>query len=330
MPSTSLSQLDQSALWQSFFYEVYQATASLMFLLQGMETVRQQHIAHLNSSPRARQAQAIAPTIYPLLSYIDIPLCLHGHGFEPNDVLQREGAAEQLAFKGWMEQIYLIWESRYRNSLKRGLEGTDTILPQADPLGDLIHVRNDLIHRGVASKKESGRCTVLKWFEPEDQIVLGMRHVLDFLNQLGLMCSATFALRHGPAARWMVRPNWVESLSEGPIPEIVSVRPSFDHQDDDGTSWHVISVTFANAVFANVPVPLPANMGSLEERIRWAEQTQVDDQGDLRLINGQVKSRGELYRDALRAMAGKRPESPRLRVPGPAFQIRKSDPSKAE
>ena len=327
LPSTSPSQLDRTALWNSFFYEVYQATASLMFLLQGMESVREQHIAYFNSSSLARKAQAAAPTIYPLLSYLDVPLCLHGHGFKPDDVLQREGTAEQLAYRGWVEQIYLVWESRYRNSLKRDLDGTDVILPEADPLGDFIRIRNDLIHSGVASKKESGRCTVLMWFDPGEEIVLGMRHVLDFLNQLGLMWGATVALSHGPAAKWMVRPQLAESLSKGPIPEIVSLRPSFDRQDEDGTSWHIISVTFANAVFVDAPVPLLAKMGSVAERTRWVEQTRVDEQGDLRFANGQVKARKELYRDALRAMAGKGTKYPGLGVPGPTFQIRTDDPS---
>ena len=331
MPSTPQSQFDRSKLWHSFFYEVYQASASLMFLLQGMEAVREQHSAYLNSTPLARRAQAVAPTIYPLLSYLDVPLCLYGHGFEPDDVLRREGKAEQLAYRGWVDGVYQLWESRFRSRMRDALAGPGAIRPCADALGDLRHIRNDLLHNdAVASRERSGHCTVLKWFEPGERIVLGMRHVLDFLNQLGLMSRATGSLSHGPAASWMKQTNLAENLSEGPIPEIVSVRPSFDHQDEDGTSWHVISVTFANAVFVDMPVMLPASMGSLEERIRWMEQTQVDDQGDLRLVNGQVKARGELYRDALRAMAGKGPEYPGLGVPGPAFQIRKDDPTRAE
>ena len=175
-----------SSLWHAFLYDVDRATASLMYLLHGMESVRNSELAPYNNiSPTHQQ---FAPS-FPKLPYVGEPLSMSGPGFDLNEVLRREGEAEQLAFKGWVEQVYNhIWEGKYRNELKTALEGVDIIRPEGDPIGDFGHIRNDLIHKhGVASEEESGKCTVLKWFKPGEEIVLGMRHVFDFLNHMGFM-----------------------------------------------------------------------------------------------------------------------------------------------
>ena len=40
-------------------------------------------------------------------------------------------------------------------------------------------------HNAIASEEETGKCKVLRWFKPGEPMILGMRHVFDFLNQLG-------------------------------------------------------------------------------------------------------------------------------------------------
>ena len=115
-----------------------------------------------------------------------------GFDFDLNDFLARNGETEQLAFKGWVEQVYnCIWDSDHRNKLQDSLEGCGIIPPEADPIGDFRRIRNDLIHKhGLASTKNSGKCKVLTWFKPGEPIILGMRHVFDFLNQMGMMSSS--------------------------------------------------------------------------------------------------------------------------------------------
>ena len=84
---------------------------------------------------------------------------MSGIGFDPNSVLEREGEAEQLAFKGWVEQVYFLWESQFRNELKDAHEGPGIIRPEGDAIGDFRLIRNDLIYNnGVASKEYSGTC----------------------------------------------------------------------------------------------------------------------------------------------------------------------------
>ena len=308
-------------LWHSFLYEVNRATASLMYLLQGMESVRSSELLPYNKLPPDQQK---CSACFPKLSYVDIPLSLSGIGFDYNDILKHEGEAEQLAFKGWVEQVYFLWESQFRNELKGNLEGSDIILPESDSIGDFRLVRNDLIHNnGVASEDNSGKCTVLKWYDPGERIILGMNHVFDFLNHMGFMTTTPGYLDHGPFAAWTIFPGMEDSLGDRPVPRIVSLRTSIDKELDDGSSRHVISVVFENGVFVNVPVHYAASGHPLRERIEFIDNTHIDEDGNLRFANGVVKYRVSLYREAVDALFKKGPKIEGIGVPGPAFRFRR-------
>ena len=250
---------------------------------------------------------------------------MSGPGFDLNEVLRREGEAEQLAFKGWVEQVYNhIWEGKYRNELKTGLKGPGITRPEGDAIGDFGHIRNDLIHKhGVASEEESGKCTVLKWFKPGEEIVLGIRHVFDFLNQMGFMTRRPGFLDHGPNAMWIVFPDMEDTLMEGPLPQLVSIRTSMDNVQDDGSSWHIVSVVFENGVFADVPVKYPNDGSSAAERLEFFNKTRVDENGNLCLADGFVKDRESLYREAVDTLFGKGHKIEGVGVPGPSFRIKR-------
>ena len=82
------------------------------------------------------------------------------------DLYGPRGTAAQMAYTGWIAGVYARWEHRYRRDLKESL-AEDAILPEMDAFGDLMHVRNDLLHNnGVASADHCGKCTILKWFGP--------------------------------------------------------------------------------------------------------------------------------------------------------------------
>ena len=311
-----------SLLWHSFLYDVNRATASLLYLLQGMEAVRASELAPYNRLPPAQKTYAAC---FSKVSYVAVPLTLSGPSFDLNEVLRREGEAEQLAFKGWVEQVYnCIWDSRYRNDLKTMTEGRDAIRPESDPLGDLRRIRNDLVHKGaVASADGAGKCTVLTWFKPGEIMVLGMRHVLDFLNQMGFMTTLPGFLSHGPAASWTIFPGMAEALADAPVPKLVSLRTAFDSRREDGSSWHVASVVFENGVFVNIPIDFVSNDRPLRERIEWINKARIDEDGNLRFPNGTVKDRQSLYREAVDALLNRGPKIEGIGVPGPAFRIRK-------
>ena len=91
---------------------LYQATASLLFLLQGMETVRARELTPYNALPAVQKTYAAC---FAKIAYLGVPLSMSGPNSDPNCILRREGEAEQLAFKGWVEQVYnCVWDARYR------------------------------------------------------------------------------------------------------------------------------------------------------------------------------------------------------------------------
>ena len=308
-------------LWHSFLYEVNKATASLMYLLQGMESVRNSELSPYNELPPSQQQFAAC---FPKLSYVVVPLSMSGIGFDHNSVLEREGEAEQLAFKGWVEQVYFLWESRFRNELKDAHEGPGIIRPEGDAIGDFRLIRNDLIHNnGEASEEYSGRCRILNWFKPGDDIVLGMRHVFDFLNQMGFMTKMPGYLDDGANASWTIFPGMEDDFASIPAPRLVSLRIEMDKQLDDGSSWHVASVVFENGVFGNFPVAYPADGSSVPERMEFFGKTRIDEDGNLHFANGRVKDRESLYQEAVAALLGKGLKIEGLGVPGPPFRIRR-------
>ena len=313
---------DIGLLWHSFMYEVDRATASLFYLLQGMESVRATELQPYNKLP-ATQKTYIA--CFAKVSYIHLPLSMSGPAFDLNDVLQHEGEAEQLAFKGWLEQIYnCIWEGRYRNDLKRMHEAPGAIRPQGDPIGDLRLIRNDLVHKGaIASAEGAGKCEVLGWFKVGQPMLLGVRHVLDFLNQMGFMTTTPGFLSHGPNASWTVFPDVEQALKSVPVPKPVSLRMSFVREAENGATWHVASIVFENGVFADVPIELSLHGQSVTQRIEWIDRARIDQDGNLRFPNGTIKDRRTLYSEAVDALVGPPRKIEGMYTPGPWFRIKK-------
>ena len=319
-----MNETDTASLFRSFMYEVNKATASLMYLLQGMESVRNSELPHYNQeTPGTRQFLAN----FPKLSNIGVPLTLTGADFDLNDLLKREGETEQLAFKGWVEQVYnCIWDSRYRNELTKSFEGPSIIKLQGAPIGDLRRIRNDLIHKGgIASAEHTGKCMVLKWFKPGDPIILGMRHVFDFLNQMGLMSTVPASFQDRAAhVNWMPIFDEEDALRNiKPTPKLVSLRTSMDQVLEDGSSLYVISVVFENGVFTNIPVEYAANGRSQQERNEFISRVRIDEDGNVRFPNGNVKDRETLYGEAVDGLFHKGPQVSGRGIPGPTFRFRK-------
>lgn len=70
-------------------------------------------------------------------------------------------------------------------AMARGLDCKDDLLNPY--LGDLGYIRHDILkHRGVASRKNSGRCKTLQWFKPSDDIFIMDSMVYEFMDGFGL------------------------------------------------------------------------------------------------------------------------------------------------
>ena len=96
------------------------------------------------------------------------------------------GPMEQALMKVWLIDIYSRWESHYRTQLKREIRYLrGAIRPRQQVLGDLGHIRNDLLHNGIAKPKDIGRCEILRWFKVGEPMQVKLRHVFDLLNQMG-------------------------------------------------------------------------------------------------------------------------------------------------
>ena len=315
---------DPGEIFRSFIYEVNKATASLMYLLQGMESVRNSELPRYNQEPPDSKLHLC---IYPKLSGIDVSPTLAGFNFDPNDFLAREGETEQLAFKGWVDHVFnCIWDGHHRKELRGSIKGRNIIRPETDPIGDFRHIRNDLIHKhGIASAEHSGKCTVLTWFKPGDPMIFGMRHIFDFLNQMGMMSSSpAYPPDGGAHVSWRAFVTDEDTLRNvRPIPKLVSLRTSMVKQLEDGSTRHSVSVVFENGVFVNIPVDYAPDGRSPQERNRLISKTHIDENGNVRFLDGNIKDRESLYREAIDAQLDKGPKTDGGGVRGPWFKFRK-------
>ncbi len=230
------------------------------------------------------------------------------------------GSMEQTAFNGWVVEVYSIWETTYRNQLKhdnRKVPGA--IRPQNQVIGDLGHIRNDLVHNGIAKPKDTGRCEVLTWFSVGERIQVRMRHVIDFMNQMAWLHqgSPVLVTEQGKVISWRLDK---EGEPETPTPALISVRPFVDHLEQDPRYRYVASVAFENGIFGTTPMgpEHEENEAQATDRAqKWMKMT-INEQGDLHVPGVGTVSAAELYRTCLKGEVRPGPG-----IPGPWTQFRK-------
>ena len=111
-------------------------------------------------------------------SFGDLPLS------QAIERVQRHGQSERMITQQWLVYLYSAWEDEYRQRLAIAHGHEDKNDLKFPILGDLRYLRNDIVHhRGVASKKNTGKCTVLQgWFFPGDDIILTNDHLTEFAH----------------------------------------------------------------------------------------------------------------------------------------------------
>ena len=263
----------------SFFklhYEVMETTSALMTLLQGLELARttqdQTGATEHGENERSRSI--------PDIPYLNATIGVEIPRSKSTGVASHTSLAEQLAFKGWVEQVFnIIWERQFRGDsykslqLPDDLEGKATlhkIRPKMDVAGDLRRIRNDLVHTGVASVGETGKCKILDWFKPGDPMVFSTNHVFDFLNQMGFMNSRPVSDTEGSVARLLFRPTLDEISLDSPAKRIISVRQWTDHPED-GSERHLTSTVFEDGIHIHkaddVPPETPLAKGDVDHNL---------------------------------------------------------------
>ena len=320
-------RIEWSWLWGAFRHDVNVLTNSLMYVLEGI------HSRHLAEWRRVGQAVAstggtpenleqamrafgegyAAPT-YPKLRAL--PLLIGEPLFRRT---APDGPMERLAFKGWLREVYYLWERHYRNQLKheaRHLPGA--IHPRLEVLGDLKDIRNDLVHKGIARRGKAADCKILRWFTQDEEIQIRMRHVLDFLNQMGWLSESAASLVQdgGRSSSWHIDR---EGEIEKPTPQMISVRPVVAPLHQDPRYRYGVCVAFEDGVFGATPMGPEREETKAQAQTRmdrWME-TVVNEAGDLEVPDlGNVPA-AELYADYLK---GERSRGPGIW--GPWVQFR--------
>ncbi len=238
-------------LHKSLMYEVRIRTTMLMYALAGV------HLYPQRINPRP-----------PGISLVPILPAGHDYAGLKEDTVQ-------LVYKGWVEDVYGVWENYHRNQIKAVFtERTeDAIAPEMDAWGDFRHIRNDLVHnKGVASPDKTGKCTVLRWFSSGENIVLNFHHVLDFLNQVAAMDMDV--LDRARAHRWGLFRHEEQALKQHD-PIIISVRAGEGPTENSLG----VSVVFDNGVFGCIPLSRKEKPLSREEVSRLARQVRKGENG---------------------------------------------------
>ena len=287
--------------WDALTYEINRATASLLCLLRGMEPVRECVLPWYNSLPEEMRPGVGTP-VGP--SYLSMAPSLSGASLDLNSMLGEGGETEQLAFTGWIEEVYnSIWEGQYRNQLAEAIKSEGVVLERVglQALGDIRLIRNDLVHnRRIA--KESARCEFLKWFSAGDPMSLRIAHAFDFLNHMGMQ----------PGRRPMISADssvvsWVPTMSEKdllrrPTPNIVSVRVTFLREEEAGPNFYGAIVVFENGVCVQYAFRYAAVAQTADLLQGLAE---VDEDGNL-WLGGTTIDRDQAYRDGVNNIFGSR------------------------
>lgn len=290
----------------SFQYEVGKSTTMLMYQLAGIEVYRKAFPKQPGVSiPPDVPGLCISPTV---------------SGPDLDTLLGPQGMAAQLAYRGWIDHLATIWEHIYRVRMKEEMEvlvpSGQFILPKMAALGDLQRIRNDFAHHyPTATEGESGKCIRLTWFKPGDHLVLTMAHVLDFLNQLGIL-TKTPAIASEGVCFWSVVGDKDKLLAWDPPPKLISVRTDEGPEPD----WIGLFLVFDNGFFTNTFLPAPKWWAESRTNPDLILQGRLDQKGDVVFPGGFTVRTAEIYVAAVNAHFD--PSSHRSGgVPGPAFRI---------
>lgn len=99
--------------------------------------------------------------------------------------LEPAGLFAALLSQQWVVYVYFRWEHDFRDRFAAAANvSRDEI---TEPLmGDLRLMRNDIVHKGIATAENCGRCEELKWFSPGETIFISDALMLDFMSRVGL------------------------------------------------------------------------------------------------------------------------------------------------
>ena len=315
-------------LWKHFQYDTYVATNSLIYLLDRTHSInsylRRLTEQTFGSDPPGPNTDLAIDPAWPTLEAFPTVM-----GAPLLDRSELSGQLGQMAFKGWITEVYDgLWERRYRTAMKRIArvdETSNPIRPRQQVLGDLGYIRNDFIHGGVADR--SRRCEVLRWFKEGEEVQLQFRHVLDFLNQMRWLTSDLQLIPVTPGLpvrgfQWEKRPSTKAAAWN---PKLASFRPIVDPDVEPQfrDCRYGISVVFENGVYGRIAYILD-EPGPEKDRM-W-EQMRLADTGDIEIPGMAPLLATHLYEHCL---SGKTTKGPGEWSPAVQFAEQKRPPRKS-
>lgn len=291
-----------------FMRQVAEATSALFLLLEGVELVASRIVDGTRKPPTERGFGPSSMSIGFMSAHVE------QGGVTPLDKYIDRMA--QLAYLGWVSAVDGAWEKVRTNppydkkdeGLRHGQEAT--------LLGDFHKMRNDLLkNRGVAQEENSGKCTILKWFEGGEPMRLTTGHVLDFLHKLGGYPLASVS----PDGRRMV--SWVVD-KEGQIPpdalRIVSFECGIESVPDNkgGGFGLFLWIVFADGIAWTVLVDQADSPDELKKGLQaLREPPRLDGFGAPILPSGEFMDIPATYMQARESLLrGNSPFSPGVPV----------------
>ena len=300
--------------WREFEHEVFISVRALIYALNGI-CLQHEHLRfQMDEMTKRAAAEGVAldPDVHRNMEPVFAFPRLRGWpsigGAPFIEHAAPDGPMMQLVLVGWITNVYnKLWESKYRNSIEDAFmrnfpEQAGFIRPRHDVLGDLRHIRNDLLHSGLASENEVGKCTILKWFPVGAPMVMQFWHVLDFLNQMGWLGTANLLL--GEDGQPPKVNSWHmdrQGEPENPAPRLVSIRPLFALDYPDPRYRHGVSMCFEDGTFGNCAVGAEQEEteAQVKERNRNLENMTIDGRGNLHVPGFGTVDSSQIYRDIL-------------------------------
>ena len=229
--------LAKSGDYPEYLMQVFESTNQLFFFLEAVELLDAQ-VAAGARPPGFKRA------------FIPSPLCIGIDSGIPNvtvslsDEVGYEGRLAQLAYQGWIAAVDGAWE-KCRTKPPYDPTGTLKHGQQADLFGDLHKIRNDVLkHRAKATKDNTGKCKLLKWFRPGDDMRFSLTHILEFLHHAGCYMGTIVAEDTSLFVKWDVQDRAMGT------PRVISNRVNVEPipEDKGGGFGLFISMMFADGV----------------------------------------------------------------------------------
>lgn len=181
-----------------------ESTHKLFYLLEGVESTYRRYL-------RDEVERGVGHAHGPSKLIVAPMSSISGRRFSDDKEYGPEGRLAQLAYVGWVAEVdgnWGKWRKKYPG-WEKGKWGLKTEL-----MGDFRRMRNDLLKNGgEATKDNTGRCKMLKWFSTGDLMVFRLDHALEFLHYLGVWPHGLISTRTNRMIHWVVREQTRDDLA---------------------------------------------------------------------------------------------------------------------